>query len=146
MTRNRFASFLGRLRGHVVSAAVFFALSVGLAGCLSSYQDVPRSTFAKDGILLGQPVKMGNGDYELPIHFTTEIVHSGKWLHDVRTELDRTTIYVTAVFTSAGSSAKKGLYDGAVKLQRLHPLRQYNVKYRDPDGRVHDLGTVIPAS
>ncbi|MBK8476320.1 MAG: hypothetical protein IPL39_08355 [Opitutaceae bacterium] len=115
--------------------AIFAMLGL-LSGCL---EKKPRSFFAIDGICVGSAVKEGER-FRLPIGFSTAFVHSGQWLYDVKAVTEADSIYLTAVFTTP-PGLKESRYVGSVDLGAIRS-GTYKVRYRDPDGRVHDLGLV----
>lgn len=117
-------------------AAIVALLVVGLlAGCL---EPKPRNFFAADGIRLGAPLRQIDHFY-LPIDFKTAVENSGQWLYDVKCTIEDNTITVTAIFT-VPPNLQESRYHGAIDL--LGSKRGvYQVRYRDPDGTLHDIGT-----
>ena len=115
-------------------------LTVCLAGVLTGcLEKKPRSFFASDGIGIGTPKKEGNV-YRVPVTFTTTIVHSEQWIYVVETSTDGNTIYLTAIFTTP-PGLKESRYKDVIE---VHDAKAgvYHLRYRDPDGSLHDSGTV----
>jgi hypothetical protein len=105
------------------------------AGCSD---EKSRDFFAKGGIAIGAPAALGSGSYTTPIEFETEIVHSGQWLNAVDADVSGSDILFTASFTSH----RKSSYPGYIEVSGLSP-GTYTLKYRDPNGTVHAIGSVI---
>jgi hypothetical protein len=120
---------------HIIKTTLILT-AIALAGCSD---EKSRDFFAKGGITIGAPSALGSGSYKIPIEFETKIVHSGQWIDTVDAEVTGTDILLTASFSSA---KRKSNYPGYVEVNGLSP-RTYTLKYRDPDGKVHEIGKVV---
>jgi hypothetical protein len=120
---------------HIIKSTLILAV-IALASCS---EEKPRVFFAKGGITIGAPAALGSGSYKIPIEFETEIIHSGQWIDTVDADVSGADILLTASFTS--SNGKSG-YPGYVEVNGVSP-GPYSIKYRDPDGTVHTLGSAI---
>lgn len=109
---------------------------IALAACA---KEKPRDFFAKGGITIGDPAALGSGTYRIPLAFETAIVHSGQWIDIVDADVVGTDILLTTSFTPA---TRKSRYPGYVEVNGVSP-GTYTLKYRDPDGTVHVIDTVI---
>jgi hypothetical protein len=119
---------------HLIKTTLILAALV-LGGCSD---EKSRDFFAKGGITIGAPAALGSGSYTIPIEFETEIVHSGQWLNAVDADVSGSDILFTASFTSH----RKSSYPGYIEVSGLSP-GTYTLKYRDPNGTVHAIGSVI---
>lgn len=117
--------------------AILILAAIALVGCSD---EKSRNFFAKGGgITIGAPAALGSGAYKIPIRFETEIIHSGQWLEKVNTEVVGSDILLTASFTS---SNRKSSYPGHIEVARVSS-GTYALKYRDPDGTLHAIGSVM---
>lgn len=107
---------------------------------ISGYSDVKsRDFFAASGITIGAPATTQPGSYKIPMEFETKIVHSGQWIDTVSAKVSGSDILVTATFTSANRKSK---YPGYVEVKGI-PAGTYTLKYQDPDGKTHPMGSVV---
>jgi len=119
-----------------IMKAILILAAIALVGCSD---EKSRDFFTKGGITIGAPAVLGVGSYKIPIQFETQIVHSGQWIEKVDTEVAGSDILLTASFTS---SNRKSSYPGHIEVTRVSP-GTYTLKYRDPDGTLHAIGSVI---
>ena len=110
-----------------------------LSGCLDKKT---RSFFAKEGVIVGAPNKVGQGDVFIPISFKTAIIHSAQIFHDIEWSEENGVIYITAIYNEPPFS-KKIEYSGGIVLKNPK-LKIYDIKYKDPksDGGTHDIGRI----
>ncbi len=120
---------------HIIKTTLILS-ALALAGCSD---EKSRDFFAKGGITIGNPAALGSGSYKIPIEFETEIVQSGQWIDAVDADVAGSDILFTASFSSA---KRQSSYPGYVKVNGLSP-GTYTLKYRDPDGKVHEIGQVV---
>lgn len=120
---------------HIIKI-ILILTAIALAGCSD---EKSRDFFAKGGITIGAPAALGSGSYKIPIEFETKIVHSGQWIDAVDADVAGSDILLTASFSSA---KRKSSYPGYVEVNGLSP-GTYTLKYRDPDGKVHEIGQVV---
>ncbi len=120
---------------HIIKTTLFLAAIV-LAGCS---QKKSRDFFAAGGITIGAPATTQPGSYKIPIEFETKIVHSGQWIDTVSAKVSGSDILVTATFTSSNG---KSSYPGYIEVNGISP-GTYFIKYRDPNGTVHSIGSAI---
>ena len=106
-------------------------------GCL---QKESRSYFANDGIKIGNPKKIAEGGVFIPLVFKTAIIHSAQILHDLKWSEDNGVIDVTAIINVPPFSQSK-IFPGGVYLKNPK-LKNYKLRYKDPDGTTHDLGEI----
>ena len=64
----------------IFSTIALLVFSIFLSGCLDKKT---RSFFAKEGVIVGAPNKVGQGDVFIPISFKTAIIHSAQIFHDI---------------------------------------------------------------
>jgi hypothetical protein len=114
-------------------------LILAVIALVSCSEEKSRDFFAKGGVTIGAPAALGSGSYKIPIEFETEIVHSGQWIDAVDADVSGVDILLTASFTS--SNGKSG-YPGYIEVHGVSP-GTYTIKYRDPDGTIHPLGSAI---
>ena len=88
---------------------------------------------------MGAPAATSPGTYRIPIEFKTEIVHSGQWIDAVSVEVSGSDILVTASFTSVN---RKSRYPGYIAVKGVS-AGTYILKYRNPDGTGHSIGSVV---
>lgn len=110
--------------------------SIALSGCSDKKS---RDFFAAGGITIGAPAATEPGTYRIPIEFKTEIVHSGHWIDTVSAKASGSDILVTVSFTSAN---RKSGYPGYIEVKGVS-AGTYTLKYRDPDGTDHSIGSVV---
>jgi hypothetical protein len=120
---------------HIIKTILILTV-IALAGCSD---EKSRDFFAKGGITIGAPAALGSGAYKIPLEFETEIVHSGQWIDAVDADVAGSDILLTASFSSA---KRKSSYPGYITVNGLSP-GTYTLKYRDPDGKVHEIGKVV---
>lgn len=105
---------------------------MGMAGQKS------RDFFAPKGIVIGAEEVTAEGAFRVPITFKTAIIHSSQWIDTVKVSVVGKSILITADFTTAG---RKSRYPGYIELKALSSGER-EIKYRDPDGKLHPLGKV----
>jgi hypothetical protein len=111
-----------------------------MKGILSGCSDEKsRDFFAAGGITVGTPASTEPGTHRIPMEFETEIVHSGQWIDAVSAKVSGTDILVTVSFTSAN---RKSGYPGYIEVKGLS-AGTYSLKYRDPDGTDHSIGSIV---
>ena len=123
----------------IFSTIALLAFSICLSSCLDKKT---RSFFAKGGVIVGAPNKVGQGDVFIPISFKTAIIHSAQIFHDIEWSEENGVIYITAIYNEPPFS-KKIEYSGGIVLKNPK-LKIYDLKYKDPnpDGVTHDIGRV----
>ena len=123
----------------IFSTIALLVFSIFLSGCLDKKT---RSFFAKEGVIVGAPNKVGQGDVFIPISFKTAIIHSAQIFHDIEWSEENGVIYITAIYNEPPFS-KKIEYSGGIVLKNPK-LKIYDLKYKDPkpDGGTHDIGRV----
>ena len=123
----------------IFSTISLLAFSIFLSGCLDKKT---RSFFAKEGVIVGAPNKVGQGDVFIPISFKTAIIHSAQIFHDIEWSEENGVIYITAIYNEPPFS-KKIEYSGGIVLKNPK-LKIYDLKYKDPkpDKATHDIGRV----
>jgi hypothetical protein len=109
---------------------------LALAGCSERKS---RDFFTKDGITVGTPAALGSGSYRIPLEFATKVVHSGQWIDSVAADITASDIFITANFTHSGGKSR---YPGYVRITGATP-GTYALKYRDPDGTLHTIGSLV---
>jgi hypothetical protein len=112
--------------------------SIALSGCSDKKS---RDFFAAGGITIGAPAATEPGTYRIPIELKTEIVHSGQWIDTVSAKVSGSDILVTVSFISAGAN-RKSRYPGYIEVKGVS-TGTYTLKYRDPDGTDHSIGSVM---
>ena len=115
------------------------SFSIFLSCCLDKKT---RSFYAKEGVIVGAPNKVGQGDVFIPISFKTAIIHSAQIFHDIEWSEENGVIYITAIYNEPPFS-KKIEYSGGIVL-KYPKLKIYDLKYKDPkpDRGTHDIGRV----
>ena len=123
----------------IFSTIALLVFSICLSSCLDKKT---RSFFAKKGVIVGAPNKVGQGDVFIPISFKTAIVHSAQIFHDIEWSEENGVIYITAIYNEPPFS-KKIEYSGGIVLKNPK-LKIYDIKYKDPkpDGGTHDIGRI----
>ena len=123
----------------IFSTIALLAFSICLSSCLDKKT---RSFFAKGGVIVGAPNKVGQGDVFIPISFKTAIIHSAQIFHDIEWSEENGVIYITAIYNEPPFSEKIE-YSGGIVLKNPK-LKIYDLKYKDPkpDGDTHDIGSV----
>ncbi|QTN33591.1 hypothetical protein HZ994_15165 [Akkermansiaceae bacterium] len=97
----------------------------------------PRNFFAPKGIVVGTPAVAGDGELRIPIKFETDIVHSALMNKKVHVSVKGNEIHITADYGLIGKKSYPG-YIPAKGLAR----GTYELRYRDPDGKLHPIGSV----
>ena len=115
---------------------IVFLTTMVLIGCSDKK---PHDFFAKGGITIGTPTASGAGSYKIPLECKTAIVHSGQWMDAVDAVVAGSDILITASFSS---SQGKSAYPGYINVSDVTP-GTYTLKYRDPDGTLHAIGSVV---
>ena len=123
----------------IYSTAALIIFSICLTSCLD---ERPRAFFAEEGVIIGDPNKVGQGDVFIPISFKTAIVHSAQIFHEIEWSEENGVIYITAIYNEPPFS-KKIEYSGGIVFKNPK-LKTYDLKYKDPspDGGTHDIGLV----
>lgn len=132
----------------IVTASVPFARQIGgilkasimgiaLSGA-GTAEEKSRDFFAPKGIVIGAEEVTAEGAFRVPITFETAIMHSSQWIDTVKVSVEGKSIFITADFTSTG---RKSRYPGYIELKDLSSGER-EIKYRDPDGKLHPLGKV----
>jgi len=123
--------FARQIGGILKASIIVIALSgIGIA------KEKSRNFFAPKGIVIGAGEVTEKGAFRVPITFETAIIHSSQWIDRVKVSVDGKSILITADFTSAG---RKSRYPGYIELKDLSSGER-EIKYRDPDGKLHPLG------
>ena len=123
----------------IYSTVFLIFISLFLTSCLDKKT---RFFFAKKGVIVGEPNKVGQGDVFIPISFKPAIMHSAQIFHDIEWSEENGVIYITAIYNEPPFS-KKIEYSGGIVLKNPK-LKTYDLKYKDPnpDGGTHDIGLV----
>lgn len=79
---------------------------------------------------------MKPGSYKIPIEFETAGVHSALGIDSIKASVKGGDILVTAAYAVGGSRNPKH-----IELSRITP-GTYQLKYLDPDGKVHLIAPV----
>lgn len=109
---------------------------IALTGCS---ERKGHDFFAAGGVTVGVPIVVEHGVYRIPIEFETKIVHAGQWIDTVGSEVTGADIFVTARVTT---TARKSRYPGYIELKGV-AAGSYTLNYRDPNGSVHSMGSVL---
>ena len=87
----------------IYSTADLIIFSICLTSCLD---ERPRAFFAEEGVIIGDPNKVGQGDVFIPISFKTAIVHSAQIFHEIEWSEENGVIYITAIYNEPPFSKK----------------------------------------
>ena len=107
----------------IFSTIALLVFSIFLSGCLDKKT---RSFFAKEGVIVGAPNKVVQGD-ALSNLFKT-IIHSAQIFHDIEWSEENGVIYITAIYNDFHFQKIEYSEDCSQKPK----IKIYDLKYKDP--------------
>lgn len=122
----------------LVSGILLLCLLVASTFGTAFAEKKSRDFFAPKGIVVGTPSLDEDGARRIPVKFETAIVHSAIWIDTVDTTLVGKEIRITADYRLQGGQNR---YKGYIMPKGL-AAGTYELRYLDPDGKLHDIGPV----